>query len=123
MSAENECWLIVIRRLEVGISAGISPVGKPDDFEEAKPKKVLGRLGQNLAKELACRADYNCPLMRTNNDTSLPVKWSISDLRTLTAEEMTEHEKALEDLSTLKSQFASVELDQRLRPSSEIPRP
>lgn len=48
--------------------------------------------------------------MATNNDTS---SGSSRPSASLTAEEIAEHKKALEDLSKLERQFAKVELDQR----------
>ncbi len=47
---------------------------------------------------------------RCNNDTNLV---SSSASATFTAEEIAEHEKALEELSKLERQFAKIELDQR----------
>ncbi len=48
--------------------------------------------------------------MAINNDTSFA---SSSVSASLTAEEIAEHEQALEELSKLERQFAEVELDQR----------
>lgn len=48
--------------------------------------------------------------MAVNNDTSFA---SSGASASLTAEEIAEHEKALEELSKLERQFANIELDQR----------
>lgn len=50
--------------------------------------------------------------MTTNNDTSFSSSGAPAGL---TAQEIAEHEIALDELSNLELQFAKVELDQRLR--------